>query len=66
MAQFVASEEREKVEDLMALYTEKLELDAHYRMQWVLRRWLALTVHVGAAGLLMGLLAVHIATWLLY
>jgi hypothetical protein len=66
MRQFVAPEEKDKVEDLMALYTEKLELDAQHRMQGVLRGWLTWTLHVPAAGLLLGLLAVHILTWVLY
>jgi hypothetical protein len=64
MTQFVDAAEKEKVDDLMTLYTEKLELDAHYSLQGILRRWLIL--HVPFAGLLMGLLAIHIFTWLWY
>lgn len=66
IAPFVEASEKDKVQDLMSLYTEKLELDAQYRMQWLLRRWLALTGHVLAAGLLVGLLVVHVLTWVLY
>jgi hypothetical protein len=64
MAQFVGEEEREKVEDLMQIYTDKLELDAQYSLQGLLRRWLLL--HVPPAGLLMGLVAIHVSTWVLY
>ena len=60
------ADEKDKVQDLMALYTEKLELDAQHRMQGVLRNWLTWTLHVPAAGLLLGLLFVHILTWILY
>jgi hypothetical protein len=63
---FVGEAEKQKVDDLMAVFTEKLELDAHYTLQRILRSWLAWTLHVPAAGLLMGLLSVHIAGWLLY
>jgi hypothetical protein len=63
---FVGEAEKQKVDDLMAVYTEKMELDAHYTLQRILRRWLAWTLHVPAAGLLMGLVAVHIVAWVLY
>jgi hypothetical protein len=64
--QFVDTDEQSRVDDLMHIYTEKLELDAQYRMQWILRRWLTLTVHVVGGGVLVGLLAMHILTWILY
>lgn len=64
ITQFVDPAEKEKVDDLMNLYTEKVELDAHYTLQGVLRRWLVL--HVPAAGLLIGLLVVHVFAWLWY
>jgi hypothetical protein len=64
VAQFVEENEKEKVDDLISLYTEKLELDAHYSLQGLLRRWLVL--HVPAAGALMGLLAVHVFGWVFY
>ena len=66
MGQYVSAEEKGKVSDLMEIYIEKLELDAQHRMQQVLRSWLAWTAHVPAAGLLMGLLFIHILTWALY
>lgn len=64
MAQFVDPEEREKLEDLTSLYTEKMELDAHYSLQGILRRWLVL--HVPPAGLLMALLLIHVFGWVWY
>jgi hypothetical protein len=66
MSEFVPAEEKSKVGDLMEIYIEKLELDAQHRMQQVLRHWLVWTAHVPAAGLLMGLLAIHVLTWALY
>ena len=66
MAQFVGPDEKQKVDDLMAIYTEKLELDATYSVQRVLRNWLTWTVHVPAAGVLLALLAVHVLTWVVY
>lgn len=66
MAAAVEPDEREKVDDLVTILTEKLELDAQYSLQRVLRSWLELTLHVPAAGLLMGLLAVHVLSWVLY
>lgn len=64
ITQFVDPAEKERVDDLMNIYTEKMELDAHYSLQGLLRGWLVL--HVPAAGLLLGLLAVHILTWVWY
>ncbi len=64
MATFVPPDEKAKVEDLMSLYTEKLELDAQLSLQGILRRWLIL--HVPTAGLLMALLVVHVLSWVLY
>ena len=64
MARFVEPEEQARVSDLMSLFTEKLELDAHYAVQGLLRRWLI--VHVPPAGLLMALLVVHVITWMRY
>jgi hypothetical protein len=64
MARFVADEERGAVEDLEQIYVEKLELDAQYTLQGILRRWLVF--HAPPAGLLMGLLAIHVLTWVLY
>jgi len=64
MVQFVEPEEKPRVHDLIAIVTEKMELDAHYSLQRLLRRWPWL--HVPAACLLMSLLIVHILAWLWY
>jgi hypothetical protein len=64
MVGFVSAEEKDKIEDLMSLYTEKLELDAQYSLQEILRTWLWL--HVPPAGLLMGLLVIHVFAWVWY
>lgn len=66
MIQFVDPEEKDKVKDLMAIYVEKSELEAQYSLQRVLRSWAAWTLHAPMAGLLMGLLAIHVLTWVLY
>ena len=64
MARFVDVAEQAKVSDLASIYTEKIELDAHYTVQGALRRWPL--VHVPPAGLLMALLLVHVFTWIRY
>ncbi len=64
IAPFVDAEEKPKVDDLMGLLSDKMELDAQHSLQLLLRRWLLL--HVPPAGLLMGLLAVHVFAWLWY
>lgn len=64
IALFVDPADQERVSDLMTIYIEKRELDAHHTMQGLLRRWPLL--HVPAAGLLMGLLAVHVFSWFWY
>jgi hypothetical protein len=61
---YVGDDEKDKVQELTSLYTEKLELDAQRSVQRVLRTWLWL--HVPPAGLLMALLVVHVLTWLWY
>lgn len=61
---FVPPEDRERVEDLVALYTEKLELDAHLSLQRTLRAWVVL--HAPAAGVLLGLVAFHVWAWAWY
>ena len=61
---YVGADEKPKVDDLMSLYTEKIELDAQWSVQRVLRLWLWL--HVPTAALLMGLLVIHVFTWLWY
>jgi hypothetical protein len=64
IAPFVDAGEQPKVDDLRGLLADKMELDAQYSLQRLLRRWL--WVHVPPAGLLMGLLLVHIGAWLWY
>ncbi len=64
MVGFAGAEEKARVEDLMSIYTEKLELDAQYSLQRILRQWLWL--HVPAAGLLMGLLVIHVLAGVWY
>jgi hypothetical protein len=64
MTQFVPAEDKDKLEELTSLFTEKLELDAQYSLQRILRSWL--WIHVPPAGLLIGLMSVHIFGWLWY
>jgi CRP-like cAMP-binding protein/Fe-S-cluster-containing hydrogenase component 2 len=66
LAPFLEGEDKEVLDDLLTIVIEKLELDAQYRLQYVLRRWLGVTAHVVAGGMLMAFLVVHIAVWLLY
>jgi hypothetical protein len=64
VSQFVDASEKQKIDDLIAIYIEKSELDAHYSLQGILRRWLIW--HVPPAALLMALVVIHIAGWALY
>jgi hypothetical protein len=64
ISQFLEPAEQAKVNDLMAIFIEKVELDAQYSMQRILRRWLVL--HVPPAAILMALLFVHILAWVIY
>jgi hypothetical protein len=64
MSSFVDPAEKEIVSDLMTIRMEKMDLDVHYSLQGILRRWLV--VHVPPAAVLMALLAVHILAWVLY
>ena len=64
IAQFIDAGEKQKIDDLVAIFIEKAELDAHYSLQGVLRRWLI--IHVPPAALLMALVVVHVAGWMLY
>jgi len=61
---YVGLDEKGKVDDLMNLYTEKIELDAQWSVQRVLRLWLWL--HVPPAALLMALVVIHVFAWLWY
>lgn len=64
MAPFLAEEERPRLEDLRSVLTEKLELDAQYSLQRILRTWAV--VHVPPCALLFGLMLFHIGTSLYY
>ena len=64
VSQFVDAADKQKIEDLIAIYIEKVELDAHYSLQGILRRWLVW--HVPPAALLMALIVIHIAAWAIY
>jgi hypothetical protein len=64
LAPYLAEEEKTRLEDLRALYTEKLELDAQYTLQRILRLWIYL--HVPPSALLYGLMLFHIGTSLSY
>jgi hypothetical protein len=64
VSQFLSDDERVRLDDLQAIVTEKLELDAQYSLQRVLRAWLVL--HVPPALVLTGLVAAHIAAVLFF
>jgi hypothetical protein len=61
---FLPPEDRERLDDLTSLLTEKLELDAHARLQGALRGWVV--VHAPAAAALLGLVAFHVFAWARY
>ncbi len=56
--------EQEKLDQLQALYKTKLELDAHYTLQRVLRIWLY--THVPASLVLLVLIILHLYTVWIY
>ncbi len=58
LSEALGGEERQQVRSLEEIYRQKLELDAHYTIQRVLRNWLAL--HVPISLLVLVLLAWHI------
>ena len=60
IAQFLAEDERSRLDDLESIFEEKTELDAHLSLQRALRWWVVL--HVPAAMLLMAMLTVHIVS----
>jgi hypothetical protein len=60
----LGSEERQQVRSLEEVYRQKLELDAHYTIQKVLRGWPVL--HVPLSFLLLAVLAWHIFAVLYY
>ena len=61
---FLSEEEREKLETLGELLKAKVEMDAHFTLQHVLRVWLYL--HVPTAVLLVVFVAIHILSVLKY
>lgn len=58
LAERLPDEERDKLEQLEALYASKLDMDAHYTLQRVLRVWL--WAHLPPSIALLALLAVHL------
>ncbi len=64
MTPFLAEEERPRLEDLKVVFSEKLELDAQYSLQRILRAWVV--VHVPFSVLLFGLMLFHVWTNLYY
>jgi hypothetical protein len=63
MVRYVDEAERAKVDGLAELFVRKLELDADRSNQALLRGWFLWSLHVPAAGVLLGLLAIHVAAW---
>ena len=61
---FVAPPDKARIDDLIGLQIEKLELDAHLTLQRLLRGWLVL--HAPPAAVLLGLVAFHVFTGLWY
>ena len=61
---FLSSEDQSKLGELQRLYKTKLEIDAHYTLQRLLRTWLY--AHVPAAVMLLALVALHIFTVFYY
>jgi hypothetical protein len=64
VAPFLSTAEKVRLAELQAILSEKLELDVHYSLQRVLRRWVV--IHMIPAILLIGLLTVHIAVVLIF
>lgn len=56
---FLSGDDKSRADQLQALVTRKMDLEAHYTWQNVLRRWLLL--HVPLAMLLIAAIVVHIA-----
>ena len=56
---FVGDEDQQRLADLQAIVSEKLELEAHYSLQRALRIWPFL--HVPPAMLLLGAIVAHVA-----
>lgn len=61
---FLPADEGERLDQLEQIYRSKLEIDAHYTLQQVLRGWLY--AHVPPSILLVGLVILHILSVLIY
>jgi len=61
---FLPSEEKEKLNELEAFYKTKLEMDAHFTLQRLMRLWLY--THVPASLVLLILLGLHLFAVLYY
>ena len=64
LAPFLGADERPRLDDLKAILTEKLELDAQYSLQRILRLWTV--IHVPPSTVLYGLMLFHIGMSLYY
>ena len=64
LRQYLTPKEDQTVDRLEDLFKTKLEIDAHYTLQPVLRWWLY--IHVPTSMLLLGFLALHLASVFLY
>ncbi len=60
----LGGDDRDGVTELEALLRAKLEMDAHYTLQWALRSWLYL--HVPTSLVLVVLVVVHVGTIVYY
>ncbi len=60
----LSSEEKEKLDQLESMYRTKLEIDAHYSLQKVLRWWLY--THIPVSLVLLVLILIHLYAVLLY
>lgn len=60
LAGLLPAAEREKLREIERLYRTKLEIDAHYTLQLLLRGWL--WIHVPPSLALLALVAVHVFT----
>jgi hypothetical protein len=61
---FVVDGDKERLADLKSIVTEKLEIEAHYSLQRILRAWPVL--HVPPAIVLVAIMVVHIASVLYF
>jgi hypothetical protein len=60
LAGLLSSEERHKLREIERLYRAKLEIDAHYTLQRLLRAWL--WIHVPPSLVLLALVVMHVFT----